>query len=109
MVKVNRKEEIIREILGWKKHTKNSWYNVEKDEFIHDSYFMPEKYLEHALVIVEKLKMFGVNYQTNGTSEVKFDDVTGRGETLPEAIINAAYYLILKFYSQFENTNYNQI
>ena len=54
------------------------------------------------MVIVEKLKMFGVNYQTNGSSEVKFDDVTGKGIDLPEAIINAAYYLILKFYSQFD-------
>lgn len=106
---MNRKHEIIREILGWKPYSKNSWYNVEKDEFIHDSYFKPEKYLEHAMVIVEKLKMFGVNYQTNGSSEVKFDDVTGKGATLPEAIINAAYYLILKFYSQFDNNQYNKI
>ncbi|WP_338471173.1 hypothetical protein R4Z10_20765 [Niallia sp. XMNu-256] len=106
---MNRKHEIIREILGWKPHNKNSWYNVEKEEYVHDSYFMPDQYMEHAMVIVEKLKMFGINYQTNGTSEAKFDDVTGRGETLPEAITNAAYYLILKFYSQFDNNQYNQI
>ena len=40
---MNRKQEIIREILGWKPYSKNSWYNVEKDEFIHDAYFKPER------------------------------------------------------------------
>lgn len=42
---MNKKDTIVREILGWKTYAKNSWYDVEKDSFLHDSYFLPEKFI----------------------------------------------------------------
>lgn len=100
---MNRKDKIAREILGWKTYCKDSWYDVEEEVFIHESYFKPEKFMEHAMLIVKKLNMFGVMYRTDGVSEVHFDDVTGTGNTLPEAITNAAYALIEKYYSIHES------
>ncbi|WP_394237125.1 hypothetical protein [Niallia oryzisoli] len=96
---MNKKDTIVREILGWKTYSKNSWYDVEKDSFVHESYFHPEKFMEHAMLIVKKLEMFGVDYRTNGVSEVYFDDAIGRGATLPEAITNAAYKLVKNYYA----------
>jgi hypothetical protein len=54
------------------------------------------------MLIVNKLNMWGITYSTNGVSEVQFDDVTGTGDTLAEAITNAAYFLIEK-YAMTEN------
>ncbi|MCQ6275454.1 hypothetical protein JMM81_10840 [Bacillus sp. V3B] len=100
---MNKKDTIAREILGWKTRSQDSWYDVEKDVFVHESYFKPEKYMKHAMLIVKRLDMFGITYSTNGVSEVHFDDVTGTGATLPEAITNAAYSLIENYYSIPEN------
>ncbi|KAA9029921.1 BC1872 family protein [Niallia endozanthoxylica] len=100
---MNKKDRIVREILGWKEHGKNCWYDVEKDAFVHESYFLPEKFMEHAMVIVKKLEMFGVKYRTNGVSIVCFDNAVGTGATLPEAITDAAYALIEDYYSVAEN------
>lgn len=100
---MNKKDTIVREILGWKPYGKNSWYDVEKDLFVHESYFKPEKFMEHAMLIVKKLEMMGVNYRMNGSSEVCFDDVIGTGATLPEAISNAAYRLIENYYAKVES------
>ena len=98
---MNKKDIIAREILGWKTYNRDSWYDVEQNEFIHKSYFDPEKYIEHASLIVKKLDMFGVTYKTNGESVVRFDAVTGIGDTLPEAITNAACSFIENYYSTF--------
>ena len=105
-MKMNKKDLIAREILGWKARSKNSWYDVEKEVFVHESYFIPEKYIDQAMLIVNKLDMWGVTYSTNGVSEVQFDDVTGTGDTLAEAITNAAYFLIQK-YAMIESKYYN--
>ena len=105
---MNKKDSIAREILGWKTKSRNSWYDVEKEVFVHESYFKPEKYIEHAMLIVKKLDMWGITYTTNGVSEVHFNDVTGMGNTLPEAITNAAYSLIEK-YSIPESRQYNEL
>ena len=106
VIKMNKKDLIAREILGWKARSKNSWYDVEKEVFVHESYFIPEKYIDQAMLIVNKLDMWGVTYSTNGVSEVQFDDVTGTGDTLAEAITNAAYFLIQK-YTMIESKYYN--
>ena len=103
---MNKKDLIAREILGWKVRSKNSWYDVEKEVFVHESYFHPEKFMEQALLIVNKLDLWGVTYTTNGVSEVQFDDVTGTGDTLPEAITDAAYVLIKK-HIMIENQYYH--
>ena len=105
-MKMNKKDLIAREILGWKSRSKNSWYDVEKEVFVHESYFKPEKYIDQAMLIVNKLDMWGVTYSINGVSEVQFDDVTGTGNTLAEAITNAAYLLIQK-YAMIESRYYN--
>lgn len=106
---MNKKDIIAREILGWKSRGKNSWYNVDKDEFVHESYFKPEKYLEHAMLIVNQLARFGITYRTNGDSEAQFDHVTGTGTSLPEAITNAAYSFIKNYYSTSEYKYMNQL
>ena len=108
-MEMNKKDIIAREILGWKSRGKNSWYNLDKDEFVHDSYFMPEKYLEHAMLIVNQLAMFGITYRTNGNSEARFDDIIGTGSNLPEAITNAAYSFIKNYYSSIEYKYMNQL
>ena len=106
---MNKKDIIAREILGWKSCGKNSWYNVDKDEFVHESYFMPEKYLEHAMLIVNQLSMFGITYRTNGDSVAQFDDIIGNGSDLPEAIMNAAYSFIENYYFTIEYKYSNQL
>ena len=87
---MNKKDSIARGILGWEANCYDSWYDCEKDLFIHDSYFQPEKFVEHAMLIVNKLEKSGFSYSTNGVSEVHFNDVIGTGDTLAQAITNAA-------------------
>lgn len=43
------------------------------------------------MLIVERLKVLGFSYTTNGNSEVCFNDVCESGDTLAQAITNAAY------------------
>ncbi|WML44427.1 hypothetical protein [Neobacillus sp. PS3-40] len=87
-------DSIARKILGWKLNRWDRWFDYEKGIFIHDSEFQPEKNLDHAMLIVEKLEKFGYKYTTNGVSEVAFNDVRETGETLAQAITNAAYTII---------------
>ncbi|WP_102347847.1 BC1872 family protein [Bacillus sp. Marseille-P3661] len=89
-------DSIARRILGWKLNRWDKWYDPEKGVFIHESEFQPEHNLEHALLIVERLQKFGVTYQTNGGTEVCFNEVRETGDTLAQAITNAAYSIIEK-------------
>ncbi|MDQ0200246.1 BC1872 family protein [Neobacillus ginsengisoli] len=91
---MNKTDSIARRILGWKLNRWDRWYDYEKGIFIHESEFQPEQNLDHAMLIVEKLKKFGYTYKTNGVSEVSFNDVRATGETLSQAITNAAYSFI---------------
>ncbi|AGK53991.1 BC1872 family protein [Bacillus sp. 1NLA3E] len=93
---MNKTDSIARRILGWKLNRWDRWYDYEKGVFIHDSEFQPEQNLDHAMIIVEKLEEIGFSYTTNGVSEVSFNDVRAKGETLQQAIINAAYSIIEK-------------
>jgi hypothetical protein len=88
-------DSIARKILGWKLNRWDRWFDYEKGIFIHDSEFQPEKNIDHAMLIVEKLEKFGYKYTTNGVSEVAFNDVRETGETLAQAITNAAYTIIV--------------
>lgn len=90
---MNKVESIARRILGWKLNSSDKWYDHEKGTFISDSDFQPEHNLEHALLIVERLEKFGFTYKKNGESEVCFNDVCASGETLAEAITNAAHMI----------------
>lgn len=89
-------DSIARRILGWKLNGMDRWYDYEKDTFIHESEFQPEQNLDHAMLIVEKLKKSGYTYTKNGISEVYFNDIRATGDTLPQAITNAAYLIIEK-------------
>ncbi|PLS01880.1 BC1872 family protein [Neobacillus cucumis] len=88
---MNKIEIIARRILGWKLNRWDRWYDYEKEIFILVSEFQPEENLEHAMLLVEKLKELGFTYKTNGDLEVWFDDVCEKGETLAQAITNAAF------------------
>lgn len=93
---MSKTDSIARRILGWKLNTWDRWYDFENDIFIHSSDFQPDKNMDHAMRIVNRLEQFGYTYQTNGVSEVSFNDVWASGDTLPEAITNAAYAIIEK-------------
>ncbi|MEH7494594.1 BC1872 family protein [Neobacillus niacini] len=88
---MNKTEVIARRILGWKLNRWDRWYDSEKEVFIYD--FQPEKNLEQALLIVERLKSFGYSYSVSGKHEVCFNDVCTSGDTLAQAITNAAFSL----------------
>jgi hypothetical protein len=91
---MNKIDSIARRILGWKLNRWDRWYDYEKGVFIHDSEFQPEENLDHAMLIVDRLEQFGYTYTTNGCSEVGFNDVKATGNTLAQAITNAAYSII---------------
>lgn len=91
---MNKTDSIARRILGWKLNRWDRWYDYDKDVFILDSEFQPEYNLDHAMRIVDRLEDFGYTYKTNGVSEVYFNDIRATGNTLPEAITNAAYSII---------------
>lgn len=86
-------EIIARRILGWKLNRWDRWYDPEEGTFINVNEFQPEQNLDHAMLIVDRLKKFGLTYQTNGVSEVCFNNICENGDTLQQAITNAAYTL----------------
>ncbi|MCQ6274968.1 hypothetical protein JMM81_08340 [Bacillus sp. V3B] len=91
---MNKTDSIARRILGWKQNRWDRWYDYEKGIFIRDSEFQPEQNLGHAMLIVEKLEELGYRFTTNGDSEVRFNNVSAKGDTLAQAITDAAYSII---------------
>jgi hypothetical protein len=88
---MNKIDIIARRILGWKLNRWDRWFDDEKGIFIYESEFQPEQNLDHAMVIVEKLEQLGYTYTQKGDSEVCFNEVCATGDTLAQAIMNAAY------------------
>ncbi|NSL50944.1 BC1872 family protein [Calidifontibacillus erzurumensis] len=88
---MNKIDIIARRILGWKLNRWDRWYDHEKGVFIHESEFQPEENLEHAMIIVEKLKQFGFTFTKKSNTEVCFDHICASGNTLSQAITNAAF------------------
>jgi len=88
---MNKIEIIARRILGWKLNRWDRWYDYQKGMFIEATEFQPEHDLDHAMLIVERLKELGFTYTTNGDNLVCFDDVCETGDTLAQAITNAAF------------------
>jgi hypothetical protein len=88
---MNKIDIIARRILGWKLNSWNKWYDFEKEIFILDDEFQPEQNLDHAMLIVEKLKNLGFTYTQKGPTEICFNEVCATGDTLAQAITNAAY------------------
>ena len=91
---MNKTESIARKIFGWSLNRWDRWYDFEKGVFIKDEDFQPEKNLQHAMLIVERLEEFGYQYDTDGISVASFNHIRAKGETLAQAITNAAYTLI---------------
>lgn len=87
--RMNKIEVISRRILSWKLNSWDKWFDSEKGIFI--QHFQPDQNLDHAMIIVEKLEKLGYIYTTKGATEVCFDSVCATGETLAQAITNAAY------------------
>ncbi|MCM3571086.1 BC1872 family protein [Neobacillus mesonae] len=87
-------DAIARRILGWKLNRWDRWFDYEKGKFIHDADFQPEENLNHAMLVVERLEELGFSYSVNESSRVCFNGICGTGETLPQAITNAAYSII---------------
>ncbi len=87
-------DSIARRILGWKLNRWDRWYDYENRMFIQDSEFQPERNIEHAMIIVERLKQFGYTYTHNGQTEARFNNISGTGTTLAQAITDAAYNII---------------
>ncbi|MEQ6378679.1 hypothetical protein RZN25_17885 [Bacillaceae bacterium S4-13-56] len=88
---MNKVEVIARRVLGWKLNSVNKWFDYEKGIFIEN--FQPEENMEHALMIVERLKELGFSYSQKSDSEVCFDRSCATGKSLAEAITNAAFEL----------------
>jgi len=91
---MSKTDSIARRILGWKLNRWDRWFDYEKGIFIQETDFQPEHNLEHAMLIVERLEQFGYTFTTAGESEVSFNNIRANGETLAEAITNAAYSII---------------
>ncbi|WHY75452.1 hypothetical protein QNH20_15020 [Neobacillus sp. WH10] len=88
---MNKIEIIARRILGWKLNRWDRWFDYETGVFIPVSEFQPEQNLDHAMRIVDRLEKLGFTYSTNGVSMACFNDFCETGDTLAEAITNAAY------------------
>lgn len=87
-------DSIARRILGWKLNRWDRWYDGEKGVFIHDADFQPEQNLNHAMLIVDRLEEMGFTYTVKGVSRVCFNEICATGETLAQAITNAAYSIV---------------
>ncbi|MBI0577255.1 hypothetical protein IEC97_07760 [Neobacillus cucumis] len=86
---MNKVEIIARRILGWRLNRWDRWYDNEKGIFIYG--FQPGENIDHAMIIVRKLEKLGFTYTAKGTSKVCFNDICSTGNTLAQAITNAAY------------------
>lgn len=90
---MNKTETIARRIFGWSLNRWDRWFDFENGKFITLDEFQPENNLDHAMQIVEKLKQFGISYTKKGENEVCFNDFCAEGDTLAQAITNAAYLI----------------
>jgi len=94
---MNKTESIARRILGWKLYSTGKWYDHENEVFIDEKEFQPNDNLDHAMLIVKRLEHYGYQYIIKGDSEVCFNNqfhhLCGTGNTLAEAITNAAHLI----------------
>lgn len=88
---MDKVEIIARRIMGWKLNRWDRWYDPEQEVFIPVSDFQPEQNLDHAMLIVNKMEQYGYTYSSNGGAAACFNDSCETGETLADAITNAAY------------------
>lgn len=86
---MNKTEVIARRILDWKLNRWDRWFNHEQGVFIEN--FQPDQNLDHAKMVVSKLEELGFTYSQKSDGEVCFGHVCATGNSLAEAITNAAY------------------
>lgn len=86
---MDKSEVIIRRILGWKLNSHNKWFDSVNRRFV--THFDLENNLDDAMLIVQQLEKFGYVFTKKGENEVCFNDICATGNTLTEAIVNAAY------------------
>lgn len=91
---MNKTDCIARKILGWKLNRWDRWYDYEKGVFISDSEFQPEENLGHAMLIVERLEKLGYTFTASDDRIAGFNGIMAAGETMAQAITNAAYSII---------------
>lgn len=91
---MDKTESIARRIFGWALNRWDRWYDVNTSTFIHTSEFQPEEKLEHAMLIVERMECLGFTFTRRSSYEVSFNNVTASGDTLAQAITNAAYTVV---------------
>lgn len=92
-MEVNKIEIIARRVFGWKLHSVDKWYDVENDRFIRESEFQPFQQLDHAMLVVERLKKYGFEYKVTGEREICFNNICATGDSLAAAITNAAFMI----------------
>lgn len=90
---MNKIDIIARRILGWKLNRWDRWFDQEKGVFIYENEFQPEQNLDHAMLIVKKLEEYGFTYSTKGEYEVFLNEFCSTGDTLAQAITNAAFLI----------------
>ncbi|RDU38285.1 hypothetical protein DRW41_01570 [Neobacillus piezotolerans] len=88
---MDKTEIIARRIMGWKLNRWNRWYDPERGVFIPVAEFQPAANLGHAMAIVKRLEEAGYKYKAKEGNEVSFNGARAKGETLAEAITEAAY------------------
>ena len=92
-LEMNKTETIARRIFGWSLNRWDRWFDYENARFIDQADFQPEHNLDHAMLVVEKLQEFGITYTKKGENEACFNDFCANGNTLAEAITNAAFLI----------------
>ncbi len=87
---MNKTEAAARKIMGWTLNRWDRWYDPERGVFIPVSEFRPEENLDDAMLLVERLETFGFTYTAKEDGMVCFNGFCDGGETLAQAITNAA-------------------
>ena len=106
---MNKISGVARRILGWKLNRWDRWYDFEKRKFIPDTDFQPEENINHAMLIVDRLEQCGYTYTIKSPTEVHFNDITGTGRTLAQAITDAAFNLVERHSGQDNTENWRTL
>ena len=84
---MNKISGVARRILGWKLNRWDRWYDFEKQKFIPILIFNQRRMLKscHAHSRMSKSNV-GYTYTIKSPTEVHFNDISGKGHTLAQAI-----------------------
>ncbi|WP_316568229.1 BC1872 family protein [Neobacillus sp. YIM B06451] len=88
---MDKTEIIARRIMGWKLNRWDRWYDPENKVFIPVADFQPSNNLDNAMSIIKRLEQAGYTYEATKKNEVSFNGFRATGDTLAEAITEAAF------------------